>query len=140
VATLFGVGAWPIAPGTWASLIGAGVGMALHDWSRASYLGLCAGLCVVAVAVAHAAERSAGTHDDPRIVIDELVGMLCAMAFVDRSQVLWVAGAFVLFRALDMLKPGPIGMLDRRVRGGLGVVLDDVAAGAVAACVLALLA
>ena len=66
--------------------------------------------------------------DAPQIVADEVVGMWLALAFCPR---LWwlVLLAFLLFRLLDVVKPGPIGWLDREVHGGLGVMLDDVLAG-----------
>jgi len=93
-------------------------------------------------------------EDDGRIVIDEFVGQLLTLvplAFVMRSVgpfssetgelclFLWVVTGFVLFRLFDIWKPGPIGWIERRFSGGLGVMLDDVAAGILAALLLGIL-
>ena len=79
--------------------------------------------------------RRYGVDDAGQIVADEVVGMWLALALL--PAIWWLAAlAFMLFRWLDIAKPGPIGWLDREVKGGLGVMLDDVAAGAVAGIVL----
>ena len=79
--------------------------------------------------------RTFGVDDASEIVADEVAGMWLALAFL---PTLWwlVLLAFALFRLLDILKPGPIGWLDREVKGGLGVMLDDLLAGAVVGIVL----
>jgi phosphatidylglycerophosphatase A len=89
------------------------------------------------------AEILFGQKDDRRIVIDEVVGQLIALApllcFADRAGVssLALLGAgFLLFRLFDIWKPGPIGWAERRFKGGAGVMLDDVVAGALAAVVM----
>lgn len=78
-----------------------------------------------------------GGHDASEIVIDEVVGYLVAFALLPWH---WssIFGAFVLFRIFDIIKPFPISWLDRRVKGGLGVVVDDLAAGLVANIILQL--
>src|SRR5690606_17671169 len=87
--------------------------------------------------------RLLGVHDHGGIVFDEIVGYLIAAApLVWLSPVSWtgwLAGivlAFLLFRLFDILKPWPIRVLDRRVHGGFGIMLDDAAAGLVAALLL----
>ncbi|MFH1619201.1 MAG: phosphatidylglycerophosphatase A [bacterium] len=82
------------------------------------------------------ADEGYGTHDDPRIVLDEIAGYWTAMAFLERDLPIML-GTLVLFRLLDTLKPGPIRWLDR-LPGGLGVVADDVAAGITANLVIRL--
>lgn len=69
-----------------------------------------------------------GTHDDPRIVIDEVIGYWTALLFLERTP-FNLAAAFVLFRALDTLKPWPIKKLETSVKGGFGIIIDDVLAG-----------
>jgi len=105
-------------------------------------------LLALGVWAADGAEAAFGRSDDGRIVIDEVVGQLLTLA-----PLLWgVAGAvplarnpawlvtgFVTFRVLDIAKPGPIRWAERRFRGGLGVMMDDVVAGVVGAAVLGLL-
>ncbi len=86
---------------------------------------------LVVIAAVWAAGRAAtlfGGHDDSRIVIDEVAGLVVAGLFVPGS---WLATglAFALFRLFDVVKPFPAGWVDRRVRGGLGVVGDDLIAG-----------
>lgn len=73
------------------------------------------------------AERLMGSHDDPRIILDEVVGFWAAVAFLPRSAALLAAG-FVLFRVLDAFKPPPCRWLER-LPGGWGVMADDVGAG-----------
>jgi len=79
--------------------------------------------------IAGLAERSFGVHDDPRIVIDEMAGYWTAILFMDRTPFNLIA-AFILFRALDTLKPWPIKKLETSLSGGFGIIMDDVLAGA----------
>ncbi|WP_395681431.1 phosphatidylglycerophosphatase A, partial [Inquilinus sp.] len=75
-----------------------------------------------------------GEPDSSAIVIDEVAGQLLALAPV--AGMLWLYPfAFALFRLLDIAKPWPISWLDRELGGGWGVMLDDIAAGAVVAAV-----
>lgn len=76
-------------------------------------------------------EQLKGGHDHQEIVIDEVVGILITMTLVPLTWQSVLAG-FILFRALDILKPFPIGTLDKKVRGGMGVMADDMAAGIIA--------
>jgi phosphatidylglycerophosphatase A len=69
------------------------------------------------------------------VVIDEVAGQWIAMCGLGAATPLGLLGAFVLFRALDIWKPGPVGWADRR-HGAVGIMLDDVIAGAIAAAVL----
>ncbi len=78
--------------------------------------------------VAHLASALYATHDDPRIVIDEIIGYWTALLFLPRTG-FHLAAAFVLFRALDTLKPWPIRKLETSVGGGFGIIIDDVLAG-----------
>lgn len=79
--------------------------------------------------IAGLASESYGTHDDPRIVIDEIAGFWVSILFMERTP-FNLAAAFVLFRALDTLKPWPIKKLETSLRGGFGIIMDDVLAGA----------
>jgi len=131
VATVGGVGSAPVAPGTAGSL--AAVPLlpllaTLRGRSLAGYAVVVATLVVVAVWSAGRAEEILGAHDHSRIVIDEVAGLVMAGLFLPGT---WAATAlaFFLFRLFDVLKPFPAGFIDRRVRGGLGVVGDDLVAG-----------
>jgi len=78
--------------------------------------------------IAGRAERSFGRRDDPRIVIDEMMGFYITMLWSTKS-LYSIAIGFILFRFFDILKPFPIRPLEERWKGGFGVVLDDVLAG-----------
>jgi len=100
-------------------------------------------LLVAGTWAAGEAERAFGSEDDGRIVIDEVVGQLLALAPLftlpapSRTNCFAVVTAFVAFRAFDIAKPGPVQWAERRFAGGLGVMADDVVAGALAAIVVA---
>ncbi len=98
------------------------------------YVAATAVFCVFAVWSASGYERTADKHDSREIVIDEVAGFLITMAFVPLTWQTLLAG-FFLFRLLDITKPQPIGMIDARVGGGFGVVVDDLVAG-LFACLL----
>lgn len=89
---------------------------------------LSCGIVAGAVWTAHEAERIYQRKDPGCIVVDEIAGMavtLLGLPFTLKTAVL----GFLVFRLLDILKPPPVGLLDRRLSGGLGIVMDDVAAG-----------
>jgi phosphatidylglycerophosphatase A len=132
----FGVGYLPYAPGTFGSLLALPLYLfwAQH-LSAVGYALLVAALFVAGVGVCGRAERELGVADHPGIVWDEIVGQLVALAGAPAGWA-WLALAFGLFRLFDIWKPFPIGWLNRRVHGGVGVMLDDVAAGAAAALCL----
>ncbi|MBW3660032.1 MAG: phosphatidylglycerophosphatase A [Gemmatimonadetes bacterium] len=132
-ATLGPIGYWPWGPGTVASAITAALWML--PWPGWAWSTVVAGSIVAGAAVADRAEAVLG-HDDGRIVIDEVAGMGIALLAAPRG---WVGAgvAFALFRFLDIAKPPPLGRL-QAVRGGWGVMLDDVVAGLVGAALLTL--
>jgi phosphatidylglycerophosphatase A len=140
VATAAGAGFAPVAPGT----AGAAVGVVLHlplaglgPWLYA--LGAVA-LLSLGIRAADAAERFYARKDDGRIVIDEVVGQLVALAPLALPGVGWswlaVVTGFVAFRVFDVWKPAPARRAER-LAGGAGVMLDDVVAGALAAPLVA---
>jgi phosphatidylglycerophosphatase A len=106
----------------------------MRAWSVTAYLAVVALVVVGAVWAAGSAEEILGGHDHARIVVDELAGLVVAGLFVPGT---WGAAAlaFVLFRVFDVWKPFPARAIDTRVRGGLGVVGDDVVAGVYAGLV-----
>jgi len=82
----------------------------------------------LAVWLAHEAEGILGEHDSRKIVIDEVTGMLVA-GFLLPVSLRSVALCFLLFRFFDIVKPPPVGWIERHAPGGVGIVADDVAAG-----------
>ncbi len=138
LATNGGLGYFPRAPGTIGTLAGLPVYALLSRLSTPLYLLTWLALLALACWAATHAGRIFGVIDDRRIVIDELVGYLVAVAFVPFSWTAAIAG-FFLFRFFDIVKIWPASWFDRRMKNGVGVVLDDVAAGIYAAFVLHLL-
>jgi phosphatidylglycerophosphatase A len=125
------VGYIPFASGTFGTLVAFPVFWLYEPFRHLSvpfYLLAYAGMVAAACWVAGRAERLTGEHDSHKIVIDEVVGYLAATLFLAPT---WehTLLAFFVFRALDVLKPFPAGWIDRRVPGGVGVVLDDVVSG-----------
>ena len=131
VATVGGVGRAPVASGTFGSLVAVPLLPALallRDRSFPGYLVAVLGVVAVAIWSAGRAEEILGGHDHSQIVIDEVAGLVLAGVFLPGT---WTAAGlgFLLFRVFDVVKPFPAGLIDDRVRGGVGVVGDDLVAG-----------
>ncbi len=135
LATGFGVGYCPVAPGTLGTLIAIPIYYFLSNISSPIYEITLVGFFFLSVWISESAEIFFGKKDDQRIVIDEIMGFLITMLWVPKTAILIVIG-FFLFRFFDILKPFPIGRLEKKLRGGYGVVLDDVMAGVYANIVL----
>lgn len=135
LATGLYLGKIPLMPGTFGTLLGVPLAWALGMTSPQAYLLVTVLLIPVAAVICELHERFTELHDPGEIVIDEVVGYLVAAAWLPNT---WQAllAAFLAFRFFDILKPFPIRAIDRRVQGGLGTVLDDVAAGLAANIVL----
>ncbi|MCM2281340.1 MAG: phosphatidylglycerophosphatase A [Bdellovibrionaceae bacterium] len=137
LATGFYIGKMPKAPGTWGTLLGIPVVWLLKLGSPMAYMLGAIGLLLFAVAVCEIHEVLTERHDSGQVVIDEVVGFVITMTWIPLSIPFLVAG-FVVFRFFDIFKPFPIGYIDKKIRGGLGTVLDDVAAGLISNVVLQL--
>lgn len=131
----FGSGLSPWAPGTFGTLAAIPLYLLLQSLSLPLYLVITAVLFVIGVFICDLSARKLGVHDHPGIVWDEVVGYLVTMAAAPAGW-FWVVAGFVLFRLFDILKPWPIRFIDRRVAGGLGIMLDDLLAGVLAALLL----
>jgi phosphatidylglycerophosphatase A len=129
IATALGAGYSPVAPGTCGTALTVPLAYALAALPWGQYLLVAVAVTVLGIWAADRADRAWGTHDSGRIVIDEVAGYLFTMTFVDRGHWVPLIVGFVVFRALDIIKPPPIRWLDRNLPGGFGVVIDDVAAG-----------
>lgn len=138
LATWFGAGLIRPAPGTWGTL--AALPFAWGLWALGGVPGLLAGTGLAfAVGIWAAGRHGAltGRHDDGAVVIDEVAGMWLTLAFVPATLSWWIA-AFLAFRLFDIVKPWPIAWADRRVKGGVGVMLDDILAALMAGALLLL--
>jgi phosphatidylglycerophosphatase A len=145
IATGAGSGYAPIAPGTFGSAAGVVVYLALAGLGPPLYALTVVALTFLGIWAADVAEREFAAKDDGRIVIDEIVGQLLTLAplvmlapRVALRSPFWVVTGFVVFRVLDIWKPGPVRWAERNFRGGAGVVLDDVVAGLFGAVLLAI--
>lgn len=142
VAFGFGTGLSPRGPGTVGTLAGLPFWFLLQPLPWPIYLLACAGLFGVGCWVCGESARRLGVHDHGGIVFDEIVGFLvtCLPLLVWGLSAWWLLSAFALFRVFDILKPWPIKVLDARVHGGFGIMVDDLVAGLMAAGVLAVIA
>lgn len=128
LATGFGIGHAPIAPGTFGTVLGIGFYLLVRDLSPILYLALVCALFVTGIRICQIAAEDLGQHDHPAIVWDEIVGLLISL-FLAPPGWAWILVGFIAFRVFDIWKPFPIRTCDQRVRGGFGCMLDDALAG-----------
>jgi len=93
---------------------------------------ICAACILIGIRVCEKAAQHLGNHDHPAIVWDEIVGMQITLILVPTTWANLIIG-LVLFRFLDIVKPWPVSWFDRNMKGGAGIMLDDIVAGALAA-------
>ena len=138
LATGLGSGLAPVAPGTVGSLLALPIWwFVLADLSVPVQIVSVGCVVLMSIWVVDRACRATGVGDASAFVLDEFAGQWVALVAAPKS-LLAVAVGFVLFRAFDIVKPWPVSWADRRLSGGLGVVVDDVLAGVLAAVVLQL--
>jgi phosphatidylglycerophosphatase A len=135
LATAFGAGLAPRAPGTAGTLVGLLPAWLLLDLPLTVRVGIVAVLFGAGIYICGESAKRLETHDHPAIVFDEVVGLLATTLVLSGSP-LWLLPAFVLFRVFDIWKPWPIRDMDHRLAGGLGIMLDDMMAGVYAAASL----
>jgi phosphatidylglycerophosphatase A len=131
----FGSGLSPVAPGTAGTIMAIPLYLLMADLPLWQYSVVIIAASLVGFWFCGEASRQLGVHDHGGIVWDEFVGYwitLWAMPF----DWLWVVAGFVVFRVFDIAKPWPIGWLDRKVHGGLGIMVDDMVAGIMACATL----
>ncbi len=125
----FGSGLAPKAPGTFGTVAAIPVYLLLSLLaSLPVYLVVTALFSVVGIWICGKASKDLGVHDHSGIVWDEIVGYLITMILVPVTWY-WILVGFVLFRFFDILKPWPISILDKKVSGGFGIMVDDIVAG-----------
>lgn len=138
------------APGTWGTVGGFIVAIPLMSLGFVPFLIITLLSCLIGIWICGRTSELMQTHDDPHIVWDEWAGIWITLLpfsymsmttdtfWQDISQSLSIIAlilAFILFRFFDIIKPPPIGWADKRVAGGLGIMLDDIIAGVMAAAV-----
>jgi phosphatidylglycerophosphatase A len=135
IATWFYSGHIRPASGTWGTL--AGLPLCLAFVHYGGHFGVIFGaiaLFIIGLWAAHAYEIDTGEHDSSRVVIDEVAGMMLAcLPLLYQFEIKTITACFIAFRMFDAVKIGPVGWLDRNINGALGVMMDDIAAGLLAA-------
>lgn len=130
IASGFGAGLLP-APGTFGTLVGVLIYLLIHTQPLLIYLGFVLFLNVIGIFLCAKMNNDFGTDDHPAAAWDEVAAFPIVMIAVPCTWYFIVLG-FILFRIFDILKPEPIGWIDRHVHGGVGVMLDDMAAALIA--------
>lgn len=124
----FGLGYMPVAPGTFGTLLGCALFYVFKDQSRFWFIQFTVIMSLVSILIAHLGEISFKKKDCQKIVIDEVAGVLVTYAFVGFSIYNLVLG-FLFFRLFDVAKIWPADLAQKKLPGGLGVVMDDIVAG-----------
>ena len=133
LATGFGSGYLPKAPGTWGSIIALPIAYVIAFWGNAELLAsLIIIFFLIGIWASNITSREIGVSDPPQIVIDEVVGQWFTLLVVPPNIIFYLFG-FLLFRLFDIFKPWPISWIDRNIKGGLGIMLDDLFAATYAA-------
>jgi len=137
LATGFGIGLLPIAPGTFGSMLGVVLFLAIaHFYLHIFWLGM---IILILFFVSYFAVQSAlkiiKRSDPGEIVIDEILGMMLVMITIPPDPK-WIFLAFILFRMFDILKPWPVNQVDSKLKNALGVILDDLLAAFYAGIVI----
>lgn len=123
----FGSGLARKLPGTAGTLAAVPLYLLLRELPLPLYLLTLVVTFAFGIWICDTASKKLGVHDHGGIVWDEFVGFWLTMMLAPPG-VLWLILGFLLFRFFDMLKPWPIGWIDRRVHGGFGIMIDDVVA------------
>lgn len=123
-----GSGAVPVAPGTFGTLAAVPLYMLLNQLPLAAYALALIVSFGIGIWICDKTAKDLGVHDHGGIVWDEFVGFWITM-FVAPPEWYWIVVGFLLFRFFDIVKPFPISWLDKHVKGGLGIMLDDAVAG-----------
>jgi len=136
ISTWFYIGKSRYAPGTVGSIAALPLVYLLHSylgtWSVVLFAIL---VSLIGVVAAEKFSKAIGIHDPGMIVVDEVVGQTITLIFAGINLYLYLVG-FVLFRILDITKPWPVGWADKKISGGLGIMLDDILAGVIAMILL----
>ena len=128
LATGFFTGFLPTMPGTWGTFAGIPLVIISHRLTSIMQVIFTVVFVTFAAYIAGRAEILFADRDARPIVIDEMVGFIITLLWLPLNFLTLCLG-FVLFRLIDIVKPPPIGILEKRLHGGWGIVLDDVLAG-----------
>jgi phosphatidylglycerophosphatase A len=127
----FGSGLASRAPGTFGTVVGLPLYWLICNYTFTTQIIIVSILFLLGILWCDKTGKAIGVSDHGSIVWDEIVAMMLVLAFTPMQWIYWVL-SFMLFRLFDIWKPFPIGQVDERVKGGLGVMLDDLLAAAYA--------
>lgn len=133
-----GSGLSPFAPGTAGTIIAVLLYIPLSSLSLWNYVAVLIVGSLVGIYLCQKTSNQLGVKDHPAIVWDEFLGYWLTMLLAPEGW-LWIILGFILFRLFDIWKPWPIRVIDHKVEGGLGIMLDDLLAGAYAFAILQLI-
>ena len=128
LSSWFGLGLAPKAPGTVGTIGAIPLVLIISFFTIPYEILTIIAFILLSIWVSEVSRRLMGREDPQVVVIDEVAGLLLTLFLIPVSLFSVVSG-FVLFRFFDILKPFPVGLIDRKVKGGFGVVLDDLMAG-----------
>lgn len=123
----FGSGLSPKMPGTMGTVVAVAIYLLVPTMDWKIYLGIIIGAFLIGIFLCETTAKALNVHDHPGIVWDEIVGYFITMFMVPKEW-LWILIGFVLFRLFDIWKPWPIAVADKRLKGGFGIMFDDVIA------------
>jgi phosphatidylglycerophosphatase A len=135
IAFGFGSGAFPVAPGTAGTVVAAIFYLGLRYLPLGEYLLFTLIFSIVSIWLLDQLSREIQVHDHPGMCLDEFAGYFVTMINAPWGFS-WMLLGFILFRLFDIWKPWPISWLDKHIHGGFGMVIDDIAAGALAMIVM----
>lgn len=128
LSSWFGLGRLPLAPGTWGTLGAVPLVLIISYFGPVPAVISLAVIIPLAVWISGISQKLIGKDDPPEVVIDEVAGYFIAVFLLPFSWWSFIPG-FILFRIFDILKPFPIRMIHKKVKGGIGICLDDIVAG-----------
>ena len=124
----FGFGLAPVAPGTFGTLVAIPIYYLLMGLPVWAYIAIVVALFLFGIFLCETTSNNLKVHDHSGIVWDEIVGYLITMIAAPQGWQ-WAIIGFILFRFFDILKPWPIKTIDTKIKGGFGIMFDDVVAG-----------
>ncbi|MEO8402341.1 MAG: phosphatidylglycerophosphatase A [Gammaproteobacteria bacterium] len=138
IAFGFGSGAIPVAPGTFGTLVAIPFYLAFQNLPLSIYFIIILLITIGSMWLCERVSNEIKVEDHQGMCLDEIVGYLVTMLAAPHG-LKWIILGFILFRIFDIWKPWPINIVDQRVHGGIGVILDDVLAGVYSMIVLKIL-
>ncbi|WP_370515953.1 phosphatidylglycerophosphatase A [Pantoea sp. Mhis] len=136
LATGFGTGLISFIPGTIGSLSAIPLWWLMTFLSLKIYLLILLISVIIGIYLCHRTSCDIGIHDHSSIVWDEFIGIWITLMMIPCITWQWILLGFIIFRIIDCLKPWPICWLDKNVSGGIGIMIDDIIAGMIAAIII----